>query len=88
MPAVTREDAIVQAAAAMPWLDPGDIEGLIDGSAEEQALIIASYKTAGVAPSADAWAVFLAILETCATIAGAVTGIGGAVATVYGLGKL
>ncbi len=84
-PPMTREDATAIAVAELPWLDERDINGLLDGTPEEQKLIIASYKTAGIQVTASGWSKFVAIMGVVVEIAGAVTGISSAVASVYSL---
>jgi hypothetical protein len=84
---VNREDAIAQ-IVTVTQLREDDLVGFLACSPEEQQVLIAAYRRAGIMPSASSWGIVLDILKECAELAELVTPIGGAVQLVFQLAKL
>lgn len=87
---MTREDAVAQIVAKTPppGLSEADVNGILDCSPDELALLVQSHKDSGAMPSASAWDVFLEIAGGCVAVANVVIPITGALAGVYGIAKL
>ena len=70
---------------AAPWLGEERANVLIDGTPEEQLLIVQSQATAAVTEGPEVWQKILSILSAVAGTAGSVTGISNAIKAVYAL---
>jgi hypothetical protein len=79
---------MVRLVEAGPLHSAQEVADFLDASPTERALIIASYKSAGVAPTASSWDKFVAVMGVIVNVAGAVTGITSAISGVYGVIKL
>lgn len=83
------EEAFAELRLAYPNIPSDDLERLIlDCTPEEQTAILEEWRIAGIAPTAGFWDKMLQILLTCATVAGAMSGLSGAIQSVYGLKSL
>jgi len=85
---MTREQLIVGMLVRAPWLNEQQANALLDGTDEERELIVRSRATATIEEGPSVWDDLLAFLMAAGTVAGAVTGIGSAITTVYSIGKL
>ena len=84
---MTREEAVAKIVALTPMSEP-DINGLLDCSPEELALIVQSIKDRGVMPDRSAWDVVVTVLGACVSVANVVIPLTGAISGIYGVAKL
>lgn len=85
---MTRAEALPALAALVPGWTPARVEGFLLEAPDEQAMTIQTLKDAGAMPAASGWEVFMGIVKGCVEIAEVVIPLTGAIAGVYGVGKL
>jgi len=84
---LTREEAVAK-VVALTSMSEADINGLLDCSPDELALIVQSIKDRGLMPSRSAWDEVMTILGACVAVANLVIPLTGAISGVYGLTQL
>ena len=69
----------------VPGWPPGAICGFLMGTPEERTIILACLRDSTARPPDSVWPGVLSTLKSCAEVAGDVSAIAGAIASVFGL---
>jgi hypothetical protein len=77
------DEDLVRLAEAGPLHSKEEVADFLDADEAERKLIIKSYRSSGVAATADAWDKFVSVAGTIVTIASGVAGITAAISGVY-----
>ena len=84
---LTKEQAVARIVAETP-LSEGDVQGLLDCSPDELALIFQAINDRHQGIPRSTWDIVLEVLKVCADVAGLVLPLEGAIAGAVSLGKL
>ena len=84
---MTREEAVAKIVAAGTFSGP-DMDGLLDCSPPELALIVQTIHDRALSPPKSAWDYVVEVFGDCVAVADVVIPLTGAIAGLYGLGKL
>jgi hypothetical protein len=83
----TLDDVSMRLAAVAPHWSEGQWANFVQGTAAEQQLMLQMLEDAAEPPPPEVWGKVLAVLLGVAQVAGAISGIGGAIETVRTLVK-
>ena len=85
---VTRAELTTRLTAVVPQWSEASWGAFLDATPEEAALMLQILQDSAEPPPTDAWVVVLEILQGAVSVAGAVTGIAGAIGAVQAVVKL
>jgi hypothetical protein len=83
---MTREEAMIS-LATITKLSAKELEGFFACTDEERQLMVQAYKDAGTIPTPDTWDQVIAVIKTCAELAGYVLPILNVVQVVFAIAE-